>query len=59
MNKYEEIKQKVAELEADATAFYNKGNKAASVRLRKGLQDIKTLAKDARDEVTAIKNSEK
>ncbi|MDF2518815.1 MAG: histone, partial [Sphingobacterium sp.] len=35
------------------------GNSAAGTRVRKGLQDIKTLAQEIRNEVTAKKNSGK
>lgn len=56
MNKFEAIKAKINEIEADADKFYNKGNSAAGTRLRAGLQDIKNLAAEGRKEVTEIKN---
>ncbi|MEJ2881507.1 histone H1 [Pedobacter sp. GR22-6] len=56
MSAFEKIKDLVAATEADATAFYIKGNKAAGTRLRKALQDIKVLAQDGRAEVTELKN---
>ena len=52
MNKYEELTKKVEESATDAIKFYDKGNKAAGVRLRKFLQEIKALAQDCRNEVT-------
>ena len=58
MEKFEELKAKVAELEAEAEKFYVKGNKAAGTRLRKGLQDIKNLAQDIRVDVSGKKKSE-
>lgn len=59
MNNYNKLKDLVALIEADADKFYNSGNSAAGTRVRKGLQDIKTLASDMRKEVTEIKNKAK
>jgi len=52
MEKFEELKTLIASLEDDAAKFYDKGNKAAGVRLRKGLQDIKTLSQTLRQDVS-------
>jgi len=52
MEKFNELKALVAGLEEDATKFFEKDNKAAGVRLRKGLQDIKALAQEIRLEVS-------
>jgi hypothetical protein len=43
-------------LEEDNRKFYG-GNNAAGTRLRKGLQEVKKLAQDMRNEVTATKAS--
>ena len=43
-------------LEGDNQKFYG-GNNAAGTRLRKGLQEIKKLAQDMRNDVTATKTS--
>ncbi|MDF3076904.1 MAG: histone [Sphingobacteriaceae bacterium] len=59
MNNYNKLKDLLASIEADADKFYNNGNSAAGTRVRKGLQEIKTLASDIRKEVTEIKNEEK
>ena len=59
MNNYNKLKDLLASIEEDADKFYNKGVSAAGTRVRKGLQDIKTLASDMRKEVTEIKNKEK
>ncbi|WP_298845526.1 hypothetical protein [uncultured Clostridium sp.] len=56
MNKFESIKALVADLETDANKFYGAGNSAAGSRLRKGLQSIKFLAQEARNEITDLKN---
>ena len=58
MEKFNELKALVASLEEDATKFFEKGNKSAGVRLRKGLQDIKALAQAVRVEVSEA-NKEK
>lgn len=57
MSAFTKLKELVAATEADATAFYEKGNKAAGTRLRKALQEIKVLAQEGRNEVTAKKNT--
>ena len=54
MENYSELKRLVASIEDDANKFYVKDNKAAGVRLRKGLGDIKALAQDMRLEVSKI-----
>ncbi len=56
MEKFTELKALIASAEADATAFFEKNNKAAGTRLRNSLQQTKTLAQDIRNEVTAKKN---
>lgn len=57
MSKFEEVRDLVASLEADFEAFYEKGNKAAGVRVRKGMQDLKAMAQDIRVDVQARKNA--
>ena len=56
----EESLQKLMELaqslEEDNRKFYG-GNNAAGTRLRKGLQEVKKMAQDMRNEVTATKSS--
>ncbi|MBC8053823.1 MAG: histone H1 [Sphingobacteriaceae bacterium] len=59
MNNYNKLKDLLASIEGDADKFYNKGISAAGTRVRKGLQDIKTLASDMRKEVTEMKNKAK
>lgn len=57
MENFNELKETLLALEEDAIKFYDKGNKAAGVRLRKGLQDIKSMAQTIRQDVSA-KNKE-
>ena len=59
MENYNKLKDLVASIEADADKFFNNGNSAAGTRVRKGLQEIKTLAQEIRNEVTEKKNSAK
>ena len=56
MEKFEELKDLVASLEADADKFYKKSNCAAGTRIRKGMQDLKNLAQAIRIEVQEAKN---
>jgi hypothetical protein len=55
-NRYDELKSLVDSLEEDFSKFYDKGNKAAGTRVRKGMQDLKTVAQDIRVEVQNAKN---
>lgn len=55
MNKYNQLRELVASLEDDFTKFYDKGNKAAGTRVRKGMQDVKKLAQDIRVDVQSKK----
>lgn len=51
MNKFEQIKQLLADTEKNADQFYGKKVKAAGTRLRANMQDLKTLANEVRVEV--------
>ncbi|WP_128544374.1 histone H1 [Larkinella soli] len=57
MARFDEIKNLVMSLESDFEKFYEKGNQAAGTRVRKGMQDLKTLAQNIRSEVQNQKNS--
>ena len=59
MEKLEELKKLIASAEADAAAFFDKGNKAAGTRLRNAMQQIKVTATDIRKAVTDKKNEGK
>jgi hypothetical protein len=59
MNRFEELKNLVMSLEDDFMKFYEKGNNAAGTRVRKGMQELKTLAQDIRVQVQDIKNQGK
>ena len=58
MARFDEVKDLILSLEGDFEKFYDKKNQAAGTRVRKGMQDLKTLAQDIRSEVQNIKNEE-
>lgn len=55
MDLFNELNSVVNEASADATKFYEKGNKAAGTRLRKAMQEIKRLAQEIRVDVQGKK----
>lgn len=56
MARFDEVKNLVLSLEGDFEKFYEKNNQAAGTRVRKGMQDLKTLAQEIRSEVQNTKN---
>ena len=56
LDKFKELKALIDGLEGDAEKFYVKGNSAAGTRVRKGLQDIKTLSQALRLGIQDMKN---
>ncbi|WP_445666393.1 histone H1 [Fodinibius sp. AD559] len=58
MSRFDEIKEIIEGFEDDMVKFYEKGNKAAGTRARKGLQGLKKLAQEVRLEIQDIKNNE-
>ncbi len=56
MSRVDELKGLVEDVSAEMEKFYDKGNKAAGTRARKGLQDLKKLAQDIRLEIQSKKN---
>jgi hypothetical protein len=59
MEQFTKLKEVLAAAEADAMKFYNAGNGAAGTRVRKAMLDLKNIAQDIRNEVTAKKNEAK
>ena len=57
MEKFEEIKALIESVGEDVDKFYAKGNKAAAVRIRKSMQDVKNLAQELRLHVQETKNN--
>ncbi len=58
MSRYAQLKSLVDSMEGDFEKFYDKGNKTAGTRVRKGLQELKTLAQEIRIEIQNSKNAE-
>ncbi|MEI5984327.1 MULTISPECIES: histone H1 [Sphingobacterium] len=56
IDKFKELKSVIDGLENDAEKFYSKANSAAGTRVRKGLQDVKTLAQSLRLGIQDLKN---
>ena len=56
MGRFEEVKNLVMSLEGDFDKFYDKNNQAAGTRVRKGMQELKTMAQAIRSEVQDAKN---
>lgn len=57
MARFDEVKNLIMSLEGDFEKFYDKKNQAAGTRVRKGMQDLKTMAQAIRSEVQEAKNS--
>lgn len=57
MSRLDELKGIITGIEDDMVKFYEKGNKAAGTRARKGLQGLKKLAQEVRLEIQDIKNN--
>ena len=57
MNNFGKLKDLVMSLEDDFSKFYEKQNAAAGTRVRKGMQELKTMAQAFRTEVQNTKNT--
>tara|TARA_A100001015_G_scaffold142769_1_gene158406 strand:+ start:566 stop:742 length:177 start_codon:yes stop_codon:yes gene_type:complete len=57
MSRVSELQTLVESVSSEMEKFYEKGNKAAGTRARKGLQDLKKLAQDIRLEIQSKKNN--
>jgi len=57
MEIFDNIKEIITGAEEDVSKFYENGNKAAAVRIRKAMQDVKKLAQDLRNHVQETKNN--
>ncbi|RZK23131.1 MAG: hypothetical protein EOO56_06180, partial [Hymenobacter sp.] len=58
-NPFNKLKDLIASLEDDFEKSYDKHNAAAGTRVRKGMQELKTMAQDIRLEVQNQKNTSK
>ncbi|MCG8340457.1 MAG: histone H1 [Cytophagales bacterium] len=57
MKMYHKVQELVNSLEEDFYKFYDKSNKAAGTRVRKGMQALKELAQEIRNDVQKKKRS--
>lgn len=57
MSHFPKLKDLVMALESDFEKFYDKQNAAAGTRVRKGMQELKTMAQMIRTEVQGMKNT--
>ena len=57
MSRVTDLQGLVDDVKSEMEKFYDKGNKAAGTRARKGLQDLKKLAQDIRLEIQNKKNA--
>lgn len=55
MDRFNQLKALVESFEKDFEKFYAKHNKAAGVRVRKHMQELRSLAQDIRTEVQTLK----
>ena len=57
-NRLEQLIMLLEETRDDHDKFFGTGNNAAGTRVRKAMQDVKTLAQELRVEVQETKNAE-
>jgi myo-inositol catabolism protein IolC len=57
MNPFAELRDLVLSLEDDFEKFFAKNNAAAGTRVRKGMQELKTMAQKHRTDVQNMKNN--
>jgi hypothetical protein len=58
MDIFNQLREVIDAVEADAIKFYDKKNKAAGTRVRKAMQDIKKIAQDVRTDVSEKSKAE-
>jgi hypothetical protein len=58
MERYNQLKALVDSFEKDFEKFFVKGNKAAGVRVRKHMQELRQMAQDIRNEVQQLKKGD-
>ena len=57
MSRYDNFLSLVQNMKDDFDRFFDKNNKTAGSRLRKGLQELKKICQDLRMEIQDIKNA--
>lgn len=58
MERFNELKALLDSLEGDFEKFYDKKNKSAGTRVRKGMNELKKKAQEIRLEVQSIKTTD-
>ncbi|MCK6604425.1 MAG: histone H1 [Ignavibacteriaceae bacterium] len=59
MQKYQDLLNLIQSMENDVKRYYEKGPNNLSVKLRKSLLDVRSLAQELRGEILEIKNQRK
>ena len=59
MDRFEQVQNLLMSVKDDFGKFYDDGNQAAGTRVRKAMQELKSLAQEIRTEVQDLKNSKK
>ncbi len=59
MDKFKELEALVASMKEDVDKFYTKGNSAAGVRIRKTLQDVRSVSQELRKDISEQKKATK
>jgi hypothetical protein len=57
MERFNQLQDLVKSMEGDFEKFYVKHNKAAGVRVRKHMQELRSLAQEIRAEISTLKNT--
>jgi hypothetical protein len=57
MKKFQELKSLIESMESDFQKFYIKRNAVAGTRLRQGMQAVKSLAQEIREDVQSLKKN--
>lgn len=58
MDRFQQMKSLVDSFEKDFEKFYVKHNKAAGVRVRKHMQELRSLAQEIRAEIQTLKRDD-
>jgi len=57
LSRFEQLKNLLNENEVDFQKFYEKDNHAAGTRVRKGMQELKNMAQEIRNEINEMKHA--
>lgn len=51
---YQQMLQLLQDLQPEIDKFYQKGNKSAGTRIRKAMQELKSIAQDQRSQISEL-----